>query len=428
MKRKFPILLATLLVAGAGLFYAVNNGYILSSRPAQSNFDAAISQSTKPDSQKAAENSGELPSQEDWKKEAEKVPAKVSSQAPEAQTLAVPTAAPTSASEPVVATSIAFHKSTDLTLNVGSINRRSATTTPEGQPVIYTSSNPGVAVVSTDGTVTSLSVGETVISAKSGNAIASYNLMIADAPLEAQSVSSPKAENAGTVFEGYAVTVTDTKTPAARSGGMDWPITIYYFIAEDGSKPGSISGKAYVSIMEKYRVKSSTGEWVPPDSSEDWVKWFADAFNEYRGIQANSSAGTNGRTDGAVHTFSKIDTNFDASLFASEAFDLINQERVNAGLDEVEMDSEMAELAQMRAEELEEKYDHVRPNGTRMSTEYKFAEINNRRANTASIAVSSWMGSSGHRDIILKDKYNYAGIGCYKGEDGTVYWCMLFSK
>lgn len=239
-------------------------------------------------------------------------------------------------------------------------------------------------------------------------------------------VSTPP-ENAGTVFEGYTVTVTDSKTPAVRSAGNDWPITKYYFIAENGNYLGSISGKAMNAIIEKYQDKS-TGE--APGAGGEWEFWFAEKFNAYRGVAGDSSGNftEKGNQQGDSTNSYKTDTNFDASSLALEAFALINQERVKAGLEEVEMDSTWMDLAEMRSEELPEKYDHVRPDGTRMSAEYRCAEIINRRASTASSAVSSWMDSSGHKDIILADKYNYAGIGCYQGEDGTVYWCMLFSK
>lgn len=235
-------------------------------------------------------------------------------------------------------------------------------------------------------------------------------------------VSTPK-ENAGTVFEGYTVTVTDSKTPAVRSAGNDWPITKYYFIDDDGNYLGSISGKAMLAIIEKYQDKS-TGE--APGAGGEWEFWFAEKFNAYRGIGGDSTEMRNQQGDST--NSSKTGANFDASSLALEAFELINQERIKAGLEEVEMDSTWMDLAEMRSEELPEKYDHVRPDGTRMSTEYRCAEIINRRAGTASSAVSSWMDSSGHKDIILADKYNYAGIGCYQSEDGTVYWCMLFSK
>lgn len=246
------------------------------------------------------------------------------------------------------------------------------------------------------------------------------------APPTTSSAAAPakatKVENAGTVFEGYTVTVTDKNTPAVMALGRDWPITKLYFLDANGDSLGSISGTAYSAIIDKYKTPDT---WDAPGANGAWEFWFAEEFNAYRGISGNSSTKLD---DNQPKEPSKANDGFDASSLASQAFDLVNAQRANADLGEVEMDSDMMDLAAMRAVELAEKYDHERPNGTRMSIEYKYAEIINRRANTAEIAVSSWMGSPAHKDIILKDRYNYAGIGCYQGDDGTVYWCMLFSK
>jgi len=94
----------------------------------------------------------------------------------------------------------------------------------------------------------------------------------------------------------------------------------------------------------------------------------------------------------------------------------------------VDMDDYAMDLAEMRVEELEESYSHNRPDGGRMSLEYGCGEISNRRANTAEEAVSSWLDSQGHYDIIMADRYNSAGIACFEGSDGVVYWCMLFFR
>ena len=426
-KRKVLILSAAVIVS-AGVLYAVSSGYVRIGVPVQNELEATVTQTDDMTTSSAQTDEVEKLRQqiEQLNAELEKAKEEVSSSSVIDDTAT--SAASTIQSSPV--TAIAFNKTTDLTMNVGETNRRTAITTPSGQPVTYTSSNPEVATVSADGNVTCLTAGKTVITAMSGEMSVSYNLTVAEALPVAQKTDTAKSGNSGSPLANYAVTVSDKATPAVRSGGTDWPITTYYFIAADGTKLGRISGKAYTDIMEKYRVKSATSsEWLAPGSGGDWVTWFADVFNEYRGI-AGSSTGKlpDNQNSGDSSGSSKGDTNFNATALASEAFALINKERVKAGLNEVDMDSTMMDLAAMRSEELVEKYDHVRPNGTRMSTEYRYAEIINRRANTASIAVSSWMGSSGHKDIILTEKYNYAGIGCYKGDDGTVYWCMLFSK
>lgn len=240
-------------------------------------------------------------------------------------------------------------------------------------------------------------------------------------PTEDVQPTNPTAiENAGTVFEGYTVTVTDQNTPAVRAVGRDWPITQYFFVDEDWNSLGSISGTAMNAMIEKYKTVKGDA----PIAGGEWEYWFAEQFNIYRGIDLGTAITP--EKSGVPDNTSNKDSS--ASSMASEAFDLINQERLKAGLNDVDIDTDMMDAAQIRVEELEEKYDHVRPDGTRMSREYRYAEIINRRANTADIAVSSWMDSSGHRDIILGEKYRSAGIGCYEGKDGTVYWCMLFSR
>ena len=57
-----------------------------------------------------------------------------------------------------------------------------------------------------------------------------------------------------------------------------------------------------------------------------------------------------------------------------------------------------------------------------------YGEIINRRASTPEIAVSSWLDSPGHRDMILAERYHSAGIACWQGSDGITYWCMLFCR
>ena len=48
-------------------------------------------------------------------------------------------------------------------------------------------------------------------------------------------------QNAGTIFEGYTVNITDKTTLATRSAGFEWPFLTYYFLASDGSRLGSIT-------------------------------------------------------------------------------------------------------------------------------------------------------------------------------------------
>lgn len=110
---------------------------------------------------------------------------------------------------------------------------------------------------------------------------------------------------------------------------------------------------------------------------------------------------------------------------AEEAIRLANQERENNGLAPLPTDDDLMELAEIRAEEIREKYSHTRPDGTNVGT-YRCGE-NIGRQYSAAEQVSSWMNSEGHRANILLDRYHHIGAACYQAENGNCYWVMVFS-
>jgi len=238
------------------------------------------------------------------------------------------------------------------------------------------------------------------------------------------------------------VTVHDWDTPATFAAGTSWPITTWYFYSQNGKVLGSIPNSTVMEIAK-----------ADPSGSIEWEFWLADAFNEYREnsgrqetAQQESSTPVKAEKEQPKSTPPKPapiegkspaitgqppknqKAEFDADDYAQEAFDLINEAREENGLHRVEMDDYTMELAEMRVQELEESYSHVRPDGSRMSRTYYTGEIINRRANTPQIAVESWLDSTGHRDMILAQRYHSAGIACWQGSDGVTYWCMLFNR
>lgn len=230
-----------------------------------------------------------------------------------------------------------------------------------------------------------------------------------------------KAENGGTVFEGYTVTVTDKNTPAEMALGRDWPITKLYFLDANGDSLGSISGTAYNAIIDKYKTPDT---WDAPGANGAWEFWFAEKFNDYRSISGNSSPGTdtNQSTGNSAGTSEK---DIDTSAYASEVIDLINQKREDKGLNALEVDSELMSHSEVRAEELSVQYSHVRPDGTKEKSECIVM-----RRDTPSAAVRAWIDSDPHRDAILDESgrfpYHYIGSGCYQDEGGVLYWVITF--
>lgn len=114
-----------------------------------------------------------------------------------------------------------------------------------------------------------------------------------------------------------------------------------------------------------------------------------------------------------------------------EAIRLINQERVKAGLNEVEIDDTLMEMANVRAKEMSEVFSHTRPDGTDCWTIFEEfgkrppfygGENGGAGKRTAKAQVESWMNSDGHRENILTANATVIGVGYYDS-----YWAMLLS-
>ena len=110
---------------------------------------------------------------------------------------------------------------------------------------------------------------------------------------------------------------------------------------------------------------------------------------------------------------------------AQEVIRLTNIERENHGLEPLPVDEALMELAQIRAEEIREKYSHTRPDGTTV-VDLRCGE-NCGQDSSAKEQVAAWMNSEGHRANILLDRYHHIGAACYRAENGNLYWVQVFS-
>lgn len=122
-----------------------------------------------------------------------------------------------------------------------------------------------------------------------------------------------------------------------------------------------------------------------------------------------------------------------------EAIRLINAERTKAGLAELTIDSDLMSMAAVRAEEMSEKFEHTRPDGSDWKTifdEFGWTLPNKRGENgsagdgAASKTVSRWMNSSGHKANILKDNVTKIGVGYYYDSSAQWkhYWTMIVTN
>ncbi len=160
--------------------------------------------------------------------------------------------------------------------------------------------------------------------------------------------------------------------------------------------------------------------------------------NENASANSSDSSSSENTSANSSHSSAEQDQPSAVAGDVYEAIELINAERVKAGLNELETDSGLMEMAAIRAEEIVENYTHTRPDGSDWKTvfgEYGWGIPNYRGENiyaspkTAKEAVDGWMDSSGHRANILKEGVNKIGVGCYYNSDAKwkYYWVMIVS-
>ena len=105
----------------------------------------------------------------------------------------------------------------------------------------------------------------------------------------------------------------------------------------------------------------------------------------------------------------------------------VNKYREKNGLNTLEENDYLNEMAQIRAEELSVRYSHIRPNGESISGYGINGEIATKESKTPKEAFLDWKGSKQHNKLMLHSTYLTFGSGYYVDENGKSYWVILFS-
>lgn len=109
---------------------------------------------------------------------------------------------------------------------------------------------------------------------------------------------------------------------------------------------------------------------------------------------------------------------------------LINQTRVENGLNELTLDADLYEIARIRADEITQSFSHTRPNGEPF---YSISSIidgeNLSRYGTGDTldTYNGFMNSPNHKDNILYA--DFQRVACYRLiENDDVYWVQAFGN
>jgi len=123
----------------------------------------------------------------------------------------------------------------------------------------------------------------------------------------------------------------------------------------------------------------------------------------------------------------------DIGEFESQVVELTNQERANHGLEPLEIDPQLSEVAEAKSNDMAENgyFSHNSPTyGSpfdmmhSFGVDYQTAGENIARGqSTAQQVVDGWMNSPGHRANILSPDFTHIGVGY--DEDGN-FWTQQF--
>lgn len=132
--------------------------------------------------------------------------------------------------------------------------------------------------------------------------------------------------------------------------------------------------------------------------------------------------------------------NVSPNALEQEAFDLINAERVKAGLQPLALDTAMLYLAQKHSENMANSgiFSHRALNGGTVDERARTAGItdwqgigeniaaNQNAKNPVATAVECWLKSEGHRQNFLSSDWTRSAIGVAVSPEGKYYFTQVF--
>lgn len=202
-------------------------------------------------------------------------------------------------------------------------------------------------------------------------------------------------------------------------------------------------GTSYKVVTQVYkneyiRVFAKVGNWYVVQTDKDFIG--AVSVDYVKPIYLSSS-GSNQSSKNTGSSGGSGATNTGTSGLTAderETFNLINEQRVAAGLPALLVDDELQNVARVKAQDMVNNnyFSHTSPTyGSpfdmmkSFGISYKTAGENIAGNSTNSGAVNAWMNSSGHKANILNNSYNYTGLAVVSSPKyGKIYVQMFIGK
>ena len=183
---------------------------------------------------------------------------------------------------------------------------------------------------------------------------------------------------------------------------------------------------------EYIRVFAQIGDWYVIQTNGDYIGMVSKKY-------VKLIYPTGGVTDTPQNP-SDIGTQGNNGLTSDEqeTFDLINAQRTAAGLQPLKIDTEVQNVARVKAQDMVNNnyFSHTSPTyGSPFDmlksygVTYKAAGENIAGNSSNKGAVNAWMNSEGHKANILSSNYNYTGLGVVNSPKyGKIYVQMFIGK
>jgi len=160
-------------------------------------------------------------------------------------------------------------------------------------------------------------------------------------------------------------------------------------------------------------VQTKTSDLIPKNNTNNSVNTASNNFSETRNNEGNQS---------------NEDFNERQDEYREDLLRRVNKYREKNGLNTLEENDYLNEMAQTRAEELSIRMDHFRPEGGTLIGKYGVnSEIIMDTAKTPREAFLGFKGSKQHNKLMLDRESLTFGSGYYVDGNGKSYWCILFS-
>jgi len=167
-------------------------------------------------------------------------------------------------------------------------------------------------------------------------------------------------------------------------------------------------------------VQAKNAHLISQNNTKNNTDTVSNTFTETK--NKNLSETRNNEKNQSIEDFNERQDEYRADLLRR-----VNKHRDRQGLNTLEENDYLQEMAQIRAEELSIRMSHIRPNG-KLALGYGVSgEIATKGAKTPGDAFLAFKVSKQHNETMLDRDFLTFGSGYYVDEKGKSYWIILFS-